>query len=139
MAMLCNIWSPYSGKSIQGLRSNQSLVHVPDVGGQFPLVVDLAPDDDVLSGDVLRRIDLRLEAECANFARRIRPERLHIDSSQPAIAKLLHRAVPEALDSLPTVNHLASGRKDVGILGVQLSQGMRIALVEGSAPLVVQL
>ena len=63
--------------------SDQSLVHVPDVGGQFPLIVDLAPDDDVLSGDVLRRIALRLEAECADFARRIRPERLHIDSGQP--------------------------------------------------------
>src|SRR3954447_5916201 len=138
MAMLCNIWSPYSGKSIHGLRSNQSLVHVPDVSGEFPLIVDLAPDDDVLSDDLLRRIALRLEAECADFARRIRPERLHIDSGQLGVTELLHRAVPEALDGLPAVNHLAAGWKDVGILGVQLGQGMRIALVEGCGPLVAQ-
>src|SRR4051812_5014546 len=137
------LWSYYQymvtlfGEIHKGSRSNQSLVHVPDVSGEFPLIVNLAPDDDVLSDDLLRRIALRLEAECADFARRIRPERLHIDSGQLGVAELLHRAVPEALDGLPAVNHLAAGWKDVGILGVQLGQGMRIAL-EGCGPLVAQ-
>src|SRR3954451_1473924 len=122
---IVNIVYPY-GSSL--------FIHVPDVGGKLPLIVHLAPNDDILAVDHFGCIAFSLEAERADLARGIRPERLHVDRCQPAIAELLHRIVPEALDGLPSVHHLATGGKNIGILGVQLSHRMGIALVERFGP-----
>src|SRR4051794_32552565 len=51
--------------------SIQLLIHVPNISGQLPLIVDLTPNDDILAVDLLRRIALCLEAERADLARRI--------------------------------------------------------------------
>src|SRR4051794_14774534 len=50
--------------------SNQLFIHVPDVGSQLPLIVDLTPNDYILAVDLLRRIALCLEAERADLTRR---------------------------------------------------------------------
>src|SRR3954464_9064083 len=99
----------YRRMQLQKIRSStapsyQSLIHVPDIGGKFPLIVHLAPEADVLAIDLLRCIALCLEAQRADLARRIRPERLYVDGGQLAIAELLHRVVPEALDRLPSMH-----------------------------------
>ena len=47
-----------------------SLVRVPNVGRELPLVADFTPEDGVFAGDFLRRLAFCFEGDGADFARR---------------------------------------------------------------------
>ena len=55
--------------TLTAARTKKSFVGVPDVGGELPVAVDLAPDDDVFADDFLRRLGLCLDRDGADFAR----------------------------------------------------------------------
>src|SRR5215469_11824590 len=74
------------------------VVGVPYIGDQGPLAIDLAPDDDVLAGDLLRRLCLGLEADGADFARAAAAEWQDVERRQRDVAHLLHRLTPELGD-----------------------------------------
>src|SRR5579863_4826163 len=118
---------------------DESLVHIPDVGVQHPLSADLLPDHGIFQGGILRRRALGLEGAGADLARTAAADRLHVGGAAFHIAELLHGRTPEFLDLGTAVRHRRTGRQHIGVLRIHRRNRGRVALVEGRAPLILQL
>src|SRR4051794_9113008 len=70
-----------------------------------PVASYLLPDDEILTGDFLRRLSLHLKAERSDFLRRGGPERFDLECYEFRIAYLLSRASSHCLDCGSALHH----------------------------------
>src|SRR5262245_14615821 len=95
-----------------------SLIEVPDIVLNFPLVPRLLPNGDVFACKWLRIIAGGLASKFANFAQIAVAEGFDVDGGNHEIRSTLNVLDPERFDRIAALYHLAARRKNTGILGI---------------------
>src|SRR5829696_3205290 len=114
-------------------------VRIPDVSRQLPLSARLLPDDHVLPRDLLRFVARRHQRKGADLASRITSEGLHVRGRELKVSDGCRGICPEGLDCGPAFDDPGTGRKEVCIVSIHLTECSHVAFVESGHELGVEL